>query len=308
MGEKRLINKMGEWSPSAQFVAALVCVPVVFLLAYPLFLLAGMIAGVDLDAFNDAISGQATPPGSLKYLQFAQHCSLFILPVLVWSLLVEGRMTTYTGLNHFPKPEYIMLAVLIALVIIPVNSYATHLNGGLKLPEWLSGAELWIDARDNQAELLTSLMISSESLGVLLVNLFVLALIPAIGEELFFRGLLINLLRKMVKNDHLIIILTAVIFSSLHFQFSGLLPRILLGVVYGYLYIWSRSVWLPAIAHFINNAIPVILSRFHEWETLSGTATDLAADKPLFPAVSVIALVVLMVYARRVLNSSPHSS
>ena len=308
MGEKRLVIKIGEWSPSAQFVAALVCVPAVFLLAYPLFLLAGMVAGIDLDAFHNVISGQEAAPGSLKYLQFAQHCSLFILPVLVWSLLVEGRMASYTGLNRFPRPEYIMLAVLMALVIIPVNSYATYLNAGLNLPEWLSGAELWVDARDDQAELLTSLMIRSGSLSVLLVNLFVLALIPAIGEELFFRGLLINLLRNMVKNHHLIIIMTAVVFSALHFQFSGLIPRILLGVVYGYLYIWSRSVWLPAIAHFINNAIPVFFSRFHEWETVSGMATDLAADKPLFPAVSVLALAVLMLYSRRVLNSSPHSS
>jgi uncharacterized protein len=303
MGEKRLGIKIGEWSPSAQFVAALVCVPGVFLLAYPLFLLAGLVAGIDLDAFHNAISGQEAAPGSLKYLQFAQHCSLFILPVFVWSLLFEGRILAYTGLNHLPRPEHVMLAIIIALVIIPVNSYATHLNAGLSLPEWLSGAESWIDARDNQAELLTSLMIRSGSLDVLLVNLFVLALIPAIGEELFFRGLLINLLRNMVKNHHLIIIMTAVVFSALHFQFSGLIPRILLGVVYGYLYIWSKSVWLPAIAHFINNAIPVFLSRFHEWETVSGTATDLAADKPIFPAVSVLALAVLLIYARRVLNS-----
>jgi uncharacterized protein len=303
MGEKRPVAKIAEMTPAMQFITALICVLIVFIIAYPVFILAGRLAGVDLTAFNQAISGEEPDLISLKYLQVVQQISLFILPVLTWSYLLKGNIVTYTGLNILPRAEHFTLALLISLLIIPVNSYAASLNLEMQLPDWLSGTEEWMRGMEDQGEILTSLLIRSETIQTLILNLFVLAVIPALGEELFFRGLLQRLLRAIVVSPHLAIIITSVIFSALHFQFFGFLPRFILGLIYGYLFLWSGTVWLPAFAHFVNNALPVVLSYLYGWDTVSGSAIDYSTDEPLFPMVSLIAVILLMAYAARVLKT-----
>jgi uncharacterized protein len=303
MGENRRAVKISDMPPGLQLLAALLCVVLVFVVAYPLMLLAGWLSGVDLQALNDAIGGTGANMWSLKYLQLAQHLSLFILPVAVWSALSGEGVAGYTGLNLVPGRDHIVLVIIIALLLIPVNSYTSYLNLQLKLPEWLSATEEWMQQKEEQGEVLTSLLIRSETIASLLMNLLVLALIPAIGEELFFRGMLQKLLKAIIGRPHLTVVITAIIFSALHFQFYGFLPRLILGIVYGYLFFWSRSVWLPALAHFLNNAVPVVLSYFYGWDTVSGTSLELAGERPLFPVVSFVALVVLLIYAAKVLRA-----
>lgn len=303
MGENRRAVKISDMPPGLQLIAALLCVVIVFVVAYPLFLLAGRLSGVDLQAMSDAIGGTGADLRSLKYLQLAQHVSLFILPVIVWSALSRDGVAGYTGLNLTPGREHIVLVVFIALLLIPVNSYTSYLNLSLKLPEWLSATQEWMQHKEEQGELLTTLLIQSETIASLLMNLLILAVIPAIGEELFFRGMLQKLLKAIIGWPHLTVVITAIIFSALHFQFYGFLPRLILGVVYGYLFMWSGSVWLPALAHFINNAVPVVLSYFYGWDTVSGTSVEMAGERPLFPVVSFIAILMLMGYAARVLRA-----
>jgi len=303
MGEKRPVVTIADMSPGLQLIAALFCVVVVFVVAYPVLLLAGRLSGVDLNAMSDALGGTGASVWSLKYLQLVQHISLFILPVMVWSAISGEGVAGYTGLNIAPASEHIVLVILIALLLIPVNSFSSYLNLSLELPGWLSGTEEWMQQKEEQGELLTSLLIRSESIISLLANLLVLAVIPAIGEELFFRGMLQKLLRAVIGWPHLTVFITAIIFSSLHFQFYGFLPRFLLGLVYGYLFLWSGTVWLPALAHFINNAVPVVLSYFYGWDVISESSVELAAERPIFPVVSFMALLLLMVYAAKVLRA-----
>jgi hypothetical protein len=94
----------------------------------------------------------------------------------------------------------------------------------------------------------------------LVLNLFVLAVIPALGEELLFRGLLQKMFNELFKNKHIAILVTAAIFSAIHMQFYGFIPRMLLGALFGYLLVWSGSIWVPVLAHFFNNAMVVIFS------------------------------------------------
>jgi hypothetical protein len=100
--------------------------------------------------------------------------------------------------------------------------------------------------------------LSATSFSDLLINLVVLVMIPALGEELLFRGLIQNYLKNSLKNVHVAIVITAIIFSSIHLQFYGFFPRFILGVALGYLAFLGRSLWLPILAHFINNALVVI--------------------------------------------------
>jgi membrane protease YdiL (CAAX protease family) len=91
-------------------------------------------------------------------------------------------------------------------------------------------------------------------------NLLVIALLPAIGEELFFRGIVQKQFEELTQNRTAGIVLTALLFSALHMQFFGFIPRFVLGVFLGFLYQWSGTIWLPVTAHFINNAGAVILT------------------------------------------------
>lgn len=302
MGEKPPVIAFAGMSPGRQLLAAFICVLLVFIVVYPLFLLIGRLAGVDLNALSDAAAGLAASPGSLKYLQLAQHISLFILPALVWSYISGGGITGFSGLNILPRVEHITLVVFISLLLFPVNSYTTFLNSEMELPEWLSGMETWMSSKEQQGESLTGLMIVSDTIPVLLINILVLAIVPALGEELFFRGMIQRQLKLIIGLPHLTVFITAVVFSALHFQFYGFLPRFILGMVYGYLFLWSGSVWLPIIAHFINNSVPVILTFFYGWEKVSDGSLDQIAERPIFPALSFIAVIMLMMYASKALK------
>jgi hypothetical protein len=305
MAEKRFFVFFREMSPGAQLLASLTVVLLVFAVLYPVFLLAGLLAGTDLAAMEKVASGGVAVPSAIKYLQAAQHVSLFIAPVLVWSFLCEGTVTGYTGMKLYPRPDHILLVILISMLLIPVNSYTGYLNSQVIFPEWLSGAEEWIIAKEETAVNLMSELIRSTDLKGLLINILIIAIIPAAGEELFFRGMLQKILVRLIKNQHIALLLTAFVFSSLHFQFYGFLPRLILGVVYGYLFLWSGSVWLPSIAHFINNGIPVVLAYLYGWESVMETTTAITTDKPSIPIVSIIVLIILMLYFRRLLKSDP---
>jgi membrane protease YdiL (CAAX protease family) len=86
----------------------------------------------------------------------------------------------------------------------------------------------------------------------------VIAVLPGIGEELLFRGFLQNLLKRIFKNDHVAIWVAAVLFSAIHFQFYGFIPRMLLGALFGYIYVWSGNLLYPIIAHFVNNCVSLV--------------------------------------------------
>jgi len=107
-------------------------------------------------------------------------------------------------------------------------------------------------------------LLTMKTIGALLVNLLMLAVIPAIGEEFIFRGCLQRLFNQLTKNHHIAIWLTAIIFSSIHLQFYGFIPRMLLGAMFGYLFVWSNSLWLPILGHFLNNATAVITAYVYQ--------------------------------------------
>ena len=91
------------------------------------------------------------------------------------------------------------------------------------------------------------------------LNLVIIALTPAIAEEFIFRGVFQKIFYGLLRSGHLAVWFTAFLFSTLHFQFFGFIPRFILGLVFGYLFFWSGTLWLPVISHFVNNAFPVVL-------------------------------------------------
>jgi membrane protease YdiL (CAAX protease family) len=145
-----------------------------------------------------------------------------------------------------------MLSALIALVFMPVN---------FKFMEWNSAVTLtdWMTEQEENLERVTQLLTTMDNFGEFVLAMTVVAILPAIGEELLFRGLIQNKLQLIVRNSHLAIWITAILFSAIHFQFYGFVPRMVLGALFGYLYVWSGNLWIPIVGHFINNGIQILL-------------------------------------------------
>jgi uncharacterized protein len=157
----------------------------------------------------------------------------------------------YLGLRHGPSPLLSVLTILLMLSAIPLVLFAFGLNQMLPIPEEFRLMEAKI------AEDLKGLLIMDHPLEFL-ANLTLIALLPAIGEELVFRGVIQNQLLRLTKSPWTAIIAASVIFSAVHLQFEGFLPRILLGILLGWLYWRTQNFWLPMLAHFFNNAIQII--------------------------------------------------
>jgi membrane protease YdiL (CAAX protease family) len=188
----------------------------------------------------------------------SQEVSIFIIPALIILFLMKPAQQKYP--RDFEKPVIIdvVLVIFLTFCIFPVTSFTGQLNSGLHFPDWLYGIERWMKAKEDNATHLIDLLIASNTFGIMIFNVFMLAVIPAIGEELIFRGVFQKIFYSLFKSGHLAIWITAFVFSALHFQFFGFIPRFILGLLFGYLFYWSGTLWLPVISHFVNNAVPVI--------------------------------------------------
>ena len=152
----------------------------------------------------------------------------------------------------------VLVTVFLVIIFMAVNSVFIEWNANVNFPDFLSDFERWAREREDAATELTKSLTQFASGGELLLALVVIAILPAIGEELVFRGLIQSELHRATRNVHVAIWFAAFLFSAIHFQFFGFVPRLLLGALFGYLYYWSGSLILAIVAHFVNNAIPVI--------------------------------------------------
>ena len=181
-----------------------------------------------------------------KFIQLLTMIGLFIVPTLIYSHICELDLKLKFNFDR----QAFLLAVAIILLINPFIAFIYEWNMSFNFPDWML-------VYDRKSENITDYFLRMNSLGDLSFNFLVLAIIPAIGEELLFRGYLQQTFTKLLGKKHVAIIVTAILFSAIHMQFQGFLPRFILGLLLGYLFYWSSSLWLPIIAHFINNAVIV---------------------------------------------------
>jgi len=236
----------------------------VIITIFLLFLFIGLaiaipIFNIELNSLSKLFTPD-TPDGIafLKYMQIVQSFGLFIVPPFIIAWFFSRQSFAYLKLDSSPKRISWSLAICILVMAIPTINLLVLLNSHLDLPPFLSGLENWMKESENNAQKITEAFLKVNSVGGLLFNIFLIGVLPAIGEELLFRGVIQRLFTEMTRNVHWGIFLAAFLFSALHFQFYGLIPRMLLGMLFGYLFVWSRTIWVPIIAHFTNNAIAVI--------------------------------------------------
>jgi len=193
----------------------------------------------------------------MKWLQLIQTAFTFVLPAFLLAHFV-GQGVSYLKFTPIRSSLMWLGVILLMPLALPAVNWLKSLNDMVVLPHFMSGVELWMQQMENQSEVLTDKFLSVSSYSGLALNLLVMAAIPALGEELFFRGILQTVLGEKL-NRHLAVWITAFIFSAIHLQFYGFLPRFLLGAALGYLFLFSGSIWASIVAHFINNALAVLL-------------------------------------------------
>ncbi len=222
------------------------------------FVIAQLVLGIPL-LTEPALLDNMTDPEllpALRVMQTLQAIGMLILPALLY-LWISTSWDGVKALFNFPKRQPVMIGLAIFMVAFPFINYLAQWNSGLDLPTDIGE---WMRSKEQQAGVITAMFLDMPHIGHLLFNIFMIALLPAIGEELIFRGIIQRGLHRFSGNAHVAIWLAAVIFSAIHFQFLGFVPRMLMGAALGYLFFWSGNLWYPIIAHFTNNALAVILA------------------------------------------------
>jgi membrane protease YdiL (CAAX protease family) len=304
MTEKpRLLNFSGE-SPLYQlFGSILIIVGVGFILATVLVPAGMWIFGADLNVLTNADASLTDNDISfIRYLLIIQDLSFLFIPGVILLSVMKQPGSKFIELKT-PELKEIGLVILLTICIFPVSSFTGQINSAIHLPSWLSGVEQWMIKREQATDNLIDSLVVSDTFRIMLLNLFIIALIPAIAEEIIFRGVFQRIFTRLFKSGHLAIWVTAFIFSTIHFQFLGFIPRFILGLVFGYLFFWGGTLWLPIISHFVNNAYPVILTYVHGIEKTNATP-----DIPLWkqavalPIPIVVIFVILFHFRKKNLN------
>lgn len=202
--------------------------------------------------------------GDIQILKISQLIlsvfTLLLPPIICGYLWYEKPWRAYS-LHKTPSRKLILLSIILVFSISPFINLLGHINEQIELPTFLAGVERRFMEMEDNARELTDQMLAVNTLSGLMFNLVVMAAMPAVGEELLCRGTLLNVFSEK-RNKHVAIWIVAAIFSLIHFQMYGFLPRMVLGALLGYLLVWSGSLWLPILVHFVNNATIVLVSYF----------------------------------------------
>lgn len=204
---------------------------------------------------------------ALKIILTAQQFGLFLTPAILLGITESKKPHHFYGMK-LPKANALLIVVLIMAVSIPMMGFVNELNQKMHLPSFLKGVERWMRKMEDEGITTTMAILKMSSFSDYLINLTVIAIVPAICEELIFRGGLQRTFLRLFKNPHVAIWTSAIIFSAIHFQFFGFFPRLLLGAAFGYIYFWTGSIWHAVIAHFLNNAFAVTMAFYFQKNNL----------------------------------------
>lgn len=225
--------------------------------------------GLSFGQLGSELGAQMSNPSFLLLMQGLQTLLVFILPPFLLSYWYGEKNSRFLKLVK-AKPVDVLLAMFSILAAVPLVNFLVSWNQDIQFPSFLEGVEKWMRVAEDNAQRVTELMLQGESWSDLLWQLLVVAVMAGFGEELLFRGTLQSIISSKGRIQ-LAIWITAFVFSLIHMQFYGFIPRLLLGAWFGYLLLWSGSIWVPVAAHFANNAISIV---FHYAEKNNYLASD----------------------------------
>jgi len=240
-------------------------------------------------------------PAYLDGLRIAQGLTsacLFLMPPILLAITEKTRITTFYGFKK-PQPALLLVVLLLMICSLPLMEWITLINQKMVLPDFLESLENWMREKEDAAMNMTILLLRIRGFGEFLINILIIALLPAVAEEFLFRGGIQRSFSRMFHNPHIAIWVSAFIFSAIHVQFFGFFPRLLLGAAFGYIYLWTGSLWYAMFAHFLNNAYAVCQAWYLQAHHIPLDQADNSAYFPWYAyVISLILTIFLFKYFR----------
>lgn len=264
------------------------------LLGGALGILIAKMGGYDFQDFMNNFTGQTSGDRNLvRLIAMTNHTFSFLIPAIIAAyLFYKTEWKEYLRCDSLPEAKYLWLGALMIVVAFPFAQFTYWLNSMVPLPDFIMKME------NDTAGLIKGLLIM-DSPFELAFNLLVVALIPAVAEEMIFRGIVQSTFENIFKNPHYAVWAAAVVFSFIHMQFEGFLPRVILGLVLGYLFLWTRNLWVPILAHFVNNGAQVVLAYMmpEQMEALEPEAMGTSVA-----VMGIVSLVLTILVARYIIK------
>ena len=265
------------------------------------------ITGLDLMTLSDPDKWDYTNPALLTFtrgLLVIQFLGLFVIPVFLFARLSDSKPGEWLGLKPANR-LYFILGIIVLLVALPFVDWSGTINHQL-IPETTSVGK-WMKASEESAAKQIEFMLKRSTVQDLLLNLVLVAVFAGVGEELFFRGVLQRLFIKIFRNAWAGILVTAFIFSAIHFQFYGFIPRFILGILLGLIYWYSGSLWPAIVAHFAYDAFAVIMIYFNPALAEKDSVGISLGNQSVMAAISA-ALVIVIVIAMKKRSTTSYST
>lgn len=266
------------------------------LLTFMLLLIFGILFSSVLGVFVAMINGgEITDLNNLQIIQVLNQVIGFMLPAVLYVMLVYERPLNYLGFRKIPA--WSLLGIAALFTIIPFLSWVTDWNDSIVFPESMRALEAKLRLTQQKSEEVIKMFISQ---GSLFSSMLIIAALAAVSEELLFRSVLQKGLMRLFKNVHVAIIVTAFVFSAFHMDFFGFFPRFILGLMLGYIFWMSGSIFPSMLMHFVNNATIVML---YYLNTRGFTDIDVehfgSTDNVLLIVLSLVATVAIFIICNR---------
>lgn len=255
---------------------------------------------------NLVIDPLAQPVWAIQATQFFTAVFTFLLPAGMTAWLCSNRPKAYLSIAAFPDMRIAGLVCVSTLLFSPTVSLTGYFNSQMQLPESMAAIEEWIRSAEDIAEALMQKIVATKGVAAFVLNLFVIAIVAGVTEEFLFRGALLHIIRQTIKNHHVAIWIVAILFSAIHMQFYGFIPRMLLGAYFGYLIYWTKNIWVPVFAHFFHNTVAFIGMSSDSLKDNAFFADEIAPDDILwFSATTAICLIAFFYCLRFVRYKKP---
>ena len=208
---------------------------------------------------NALVMSSPTGWWSLMFTQILSSFFSFVGTSYIYLKMVETKPLSFLNFEKLPKASVFIFMFLAQLCFSPFNGLMQSINENMKLPSFLAGLEKILKSMEDSMAGMMDFLAVFDTPAKFIMAFITIAILAGIGEELLFRGLIQRKFMKAFENPHVAIWVTAIVFSAIHFQFYGFLPRMLLGAVLGYFYYWSGNIWVPIAGHIFNNGLALVM-------------------------------------------------
>lgn len=246
--------------------------------------------------FSGTSPNEQQPVWVLKMMQVVLMAGIFGGSSWLAGKMLHFKYLKVYGISYSPPVADYFFSLMLFVILIPFLQWTIAINEQMTLPDWLSSVENWMRSMEEQLARQTESFLKMNNFSDLLINMLIIAIVPAFFEELFFRGLIQSFLLEWFRKPWVAILLTSLFFSGVHLQFYGFLPRFILGLVLGYLFYYSGSLWLSVFFHFTNNALSIVFSYLEQHHFFSNKFEEQMSSSYLLVIISLAVVAAVMIY------------